>query len=223
MSTRFLRNKDLIDQSLLDEIAVIGLGGIGSALIHQLAIMGWRHIIGFDADRLEEHNLSTTMYPLSAVGMTKAESAANVASSYVPEGSCTVDMRAKLFTADSRPSKIMIACTDSMSSRLNAYRQWVKQEDRIAFIDIRMGALSINIVTTTKDRDNYVTHWKPDDEIDDEACTMKHTIFTASIAAGLGVNQLFSAISNKLYREYVWIGLQPLQCELGALVIPQME
>ena len=43
-NTRFLRNKDLIDQRQLDTVAVVGAGGIGSAVIQLLAIMGFKDI-----------------------------------------------------------------------------------------------------------------------------------------------------------------------------------
>ena len=36
---RYLRNKDLIKQSLLDEVTIIGAGGIASALIAILVQM----------------------------------------------------------------------------------------------------------------------------------------------------------------------------------------
>ena len=77
-STRFLRNKDLIPQSKLDHIGLVGLGGIGSQLVPLLSIMGWKKMTGWDHDRLEEHNLSTTMFPQGALGKSKAEVAENI-------------------------------------------------------------------------------------------------------------------------------------------------
>lgn len=74
MSTnRFLRNKDLIPQKVLNKIGIVGLGGIGSQLVPLLSIMGFKQIIGWDNDLLEDHNLSTTMYPQTALGKTKSE------------------------------------------------------------------------------------------------------------------------------------------------------
>ena len=50
---RFLRNKDLISQESLEgKVTIIGAGGIGSALIQLLAIMGWKDVAIWDADEL---------------------------------------------------------------------------------------------------------------------------------------------------------------------------
>jgi len=219
---RFLRNKDLIDQQLLGEVMVVGLGGIGSALIYPLSIMGFRSIVGFDDDSLEEHNLSTTMYQGDCLGKPKAEAARDVARAF---GSTNIhaDMMVRKFEKGMRPSPKTIVCTDSMSSRKIVYEEWQRLDNRQAFIDIRMGALSVVVVTMTKDNDTYMDYWQDDKSIADDPCTMKHTIFTAEIAAGLGVNQLFSAISGRLYHKKVWFGLQPLRFEYEELVTPKLE
>lgn len=223
MSTaRFLRNKDLIDQKLLDEVMVIGLGGIGSALVYPLSIMGFRSIIGFDDDVLEEHNLSTTMYQGSALGRPKAEAARDVIRAFGTDET-RPDMMARKFEKGMRASPKTIVCTDNMLSRKIVYEEWRRLDSRQAFVDIRMGALSVVVVTMTKDNDTYMDYWQDDKSITDDPCTMKHTIFTAEIAAGLGVNQLFSAISNRLYHKKVWFGLQPLRFEYEELVTPKME
>ena len=73
--SRFLRNKDLINQKNLKEITVIGAGGVGSSLILSAAMMGFKKIHVWDFDVLEEHNLSTTMYPESYLSKPKTEAA----------------------------------------------------------------------------------------------------------------------------------------------------
>ena len=47
---RYLRNKDLINQSLLDEVTIIGAGGIASALVTILAQMGFKKFHVWDDD-----------------------------------------------------------------------------------------------------------------------------------------------------------------------------
>ena len=73
--SRFLRNKDLIEQRKLDMIGIVGLGGIGSFLIQSLTIMGWRDLFGWDNDVIEAHNLSSTAYPVKSVGDDKKDAA----------------------------------------------------------------------------------------------------------------------------------------------------
>lgn len=220
MEARFLRNKDLIDQTLLEEIGIVGLGGIGSALIYPLTIMGWRNIVGFDNDALEEHNLSTTMYPISDLGKPKAEAARNAIKAF---GTSKPEMFNRFFMPGDQATPNMIVCTDSMKSRKIVYEAWIENKKRNTLVDIRMGALSIVVVTVTKDSDNYMDYWQDDTTITDDPCTMKHTIFTAELAAGFGVNQLFSAISGRLYYRKLWIGLQPIRVETEGLITPKLE
>ena len=72
---RYLRNKDLIDQSKLKNVTVIGAGGIGSALLQNATIMGFSPMTVWDDDTLEEHNLSTTSWPQEYIGKSKLEAA----------------------------------------------------------------------------------------------------------------------------------------------------
>ena len=57
LDTRYLRNKDIIDQSQLQSVTVIGSGGIGSAIVQSLAIMGFKEIILYDNDTYNVHIL----------------------------------------------------------------------------------------------------------------------------------------------------------------------
>ena len=52
---RYLRNSTLINQSYLDELTIIGAGGVGSALVMNAAIMGFKRIHIWDFDTLENH------------------------------------------------------------------------------------------------------------------------------------------------------------------------
>jgi hypothetical protein len=62
--------------------------------------------------------------------------------------------------------------------------------------------------------------WLPDHEIEEEVCTMKHTIFTAAIESGLGLSQVFNLLERKPYYSYIWVGLLPLSVEKEGLTIP---
>ena len=75
---RYLRNKDLINQSLLNEVTIIGAGGIASALVTILAQMGFKKFHIWDDDKLEEHNLSTTAYPETFLGLDKVNCASEM-------------------------------------------------------------------------------------------------------------------------------------------------
>lgn len=217
--TRFLRNKDLIPQEKLDFIDVIGLGGIGSSIIALLAIMGYRGIRGWDYDRLEEHNLSSCVYNQQYLGQTKTDAAVQTAHAFNPDISF-VSVNAKFSYGDTLSHQV-ICCPDNMKARIDAYETWVETycnsntstivSDDAFFIDCRMDALAMELVTVTQNVNDYMSHFKNDDEIEDAPCTMKHTIFTSSIIAGHAVGQVFNLLANKPWYDYIWIGLLPFQ------------
>ena len=184
-TNRFLRNKDLIPQAKLNHIGILGLGGIGSQLVPLLSIMGFKKITGWDHDILEEHNLSTTMYPQGALGKPKAEVAENVSKMYAINPD-EVKFYDEYYDEKSPTMPKMVTCLDNMESRLVAYNLWLEQSNRKFFIDLRMGAMAMEIIVATKENDNYLDTWLPSHQISQEPCTMKHTIFTASIVGGFG-------------------------------------
>lgn len=234
LENRFLRNKDLIKQELLDEITVIGLGGIGSTVVTLLSIMGWDKIIGWDDDKLEEHNLSSTTYPFYYTGSSKADAAKDTAEAF--SGKTTEFEPNKEKWNSSKPlGKKVITCLDNMDTRMEVYETWRNDghDANDAFlIDLRMDALSIEMITITH-RENgfdmytkepleveeiYNNYWVSDVEIEPAPCTMKHTIFSSSIIGGLGVNQAFNCVGNKPYYSYIWTGLLPLNLKKENLV-----
>jgi len=217
-SHRFLRNKDLIPQKKLDQIGLVGLGGIGSQLIPLLSIMGFRKIIGYDNDTLEEHNLSTTLYPQAFNGRYKSTAAIAIGRSYMDDTQ-SIDCKDELYDEDSPTFPKMIVCLDNMEGRLIAYNKWLEQSNRQFFIDLRMGAMAMEIVTATKKFDKYLDSWMPTNEIAEEPCTMKHTIFTAAIVGGFGVDQVFNVVAKRPYYLYIWIGLLPLKMRTEQLII----
>ncbi len=217
-TNRFLRNKDLIPQAKLNHIGILGLGGIGSQLVPLLSIMGFKKITGWDHDILEEHNLSTTMYPQGALGKPKAEVAENVSKMYAVNPD-EVKFYDEYYDEKSPTMPKMVTCLDNMESRLVAYNLWLEQSNRKFFIDLRMGAMAMEIIVATKENDNYLDTWLPSHQISQEPCTMKHTIFTASIVGGFGVDQIFNVIAERPYYAYIWIGLMPLEMRTDNLIV----
>ena len=219
MDTRFLRNKDLIPQEKLDSIEVIGLGGIGSSVVSLLTLMGFREIKVWDYDKLEEHNLSTSVYPEHYLGQHKADAAEQTAKMYNSDVQI-IRMTDKYKHWTELQSKVIL-CPDNMETRIDVYEQWkfswgnsqsIAHDDKDSFlIDCRMDALSMELVTANMNVDNWMDHFKNGDEIEDAPCTMKHTIFTSSIIAGHAVGQVFNLLANKPWYDYIWIGLLPFQ------------
>ena len=219
LDTKFLRNKDLIDQSKLDEVTIVGLGGIGSAVVTLASAMGFSKIRGYDDDLLEEHNLSTCVYPHTFVGKSKAYAARETA---LAHGCPNVQMDESKWTlgSDLPLANKVIMGPDNMDARMDVYRGWIENPDREWLIDLRMGALAMEIITVTPDNDNFVDTWIPQGDNEVEPCTAKHTIFTATMAASMGLNQVLM-LDKKPYYQYIWIGLLPFSVKKENLILPQ--
>lgn len=232
MENRFLRNRDLIPQENLDKLLVIGLGGIGSAIVLAATIMGFKEIFGYDNDLIEEHNFATTLYPMwdttndkkeIVINKKKADLAKNLFNQYAD------NQKSKFKYSTWQPGDLtlpkMIVCTDNMESRLYAFEEWVKLENRELFIDLRMGATTIEIVTIIKNNSEfYKTTWKASHEIEDAPCTMKHTIYTGMIAASYGLSQIQKILVGNFFYPYIKLDLASDMIKTkGGLIKPPDE
>ena len=220
-SARFLRNKDLINQNSLTDLTIIGAGGIGSHLIAPLSIMGWRNVVLVDYDKIEEHNRSTTCYPKSGIGEYKVDVAEKEWFRYADKDQLFGKVPRK-FTPYSKTPLLrnVMVCTDNMESRLDAYNQWVQNDDRGFFIDMRMSALGFEIITATKFYDNYMEHWHDGSDVADDPCTAKHTIFCGGLVAFDGVAQAFLLLQETIYYAYINTTLLPRETNVSEMVAP---
>jgi len=219
MADRYLRNKDLIDQSRLDKITVIGAGGIGSALLQNAAIMGFKEITVWDPDMLEEHNLSTTSWPEQFLNMPKVAAAETI----LKRLNKKISVKAlPEFWVTGKPLANKVFLTpDNMECRKYVYEQWKQNPDREFLIDMRMGALGYEIITVTRENDYFMDSYVPSSSIPDDPCTAKHTIFCGSLAASYGLAQAFNVLQNRLYYAYIWGSLGPVSLRREHLVKPQ--
>lgn len=218
-NTLFLRNKDLIDQTRLDQATIIGAGGIGSALIQNAAIMGFNKLTIWDGDAIEEHNLSTTVYNSDQLGKDKVDAACNQFLKY----NSTIVPRSVYWEPGMPLCNKVFVCPDNMEVREAVYDAWKANPHREFLIDMRMGALSYEVITVTKDHDNYMEWWQSSDSIPDESCTAKHTIFSGSIAASYGLSQAFNVLMNRVYYSYIWGCLAPSSFKRECLIKPKIQ
>jgi molybdopterin/thiamine biosynthesis adenylyltransferase len=70
-----VKQASLIDASKIDDwkIKVFGLGSIGSVLVKQLALLGFKDITGYDFDDVHEENIGSQEYYKEHIGMKKTE------------------------------------------------------------------------------------------------------------------------------------------------------
>ena len=217
MNNRYLRNKDMIDQNKLDELTIIGVGGVGSSLVINAAIMGFTKIHVWDFDTLEEHNLSTTMYPEKFLGKPKTAAAKEVAKYF--NSKCRIVEHTDAWTPEKPLTNKVMMAPDNMEVRLAVWNTWKDMNERIFLIDMRMGAVTMEVIACSPQKDIFFNSWKPSIDIADEPCTEKHTIFTASIISGLGLSTAFNMLHNRPYYSYIWKSLSPSSFRKEHLVL----
>jgi hypothetical protein len=202
--SRFSRNSTLIPANRLGRIEIYGLGGIGSALVQMLPIMGCDELYGCDHDGYEIHNASSTAYPLDMVGSSKAMCATIIASRY---GAENVQFDEKEWIDGMPVGGRVILAIDDMDVRKKIYTKWLENPEREWLIDTRMGGMSYEIITVTRDNDSFLSHWKPAGEIPDTICTARHTIFTAFAVASEALSQVQKLIASLPFYRYIWRGM----------------
>src|SRR3990167_9189169 len=83
METRFKNQSGLLSVDKLDKrIIVIGCGAIGSFVTMTLAKMGFKNILVYDEDKIENHNISNQLFPEYMVGKFKVDALKDVVEHY---------------------------------------------------------------------------------------------------------------------------------------------
>ena len=108
---------------------------------------------------------------------------------------------------------------DNMEVRLAVWNTWKDMNERIFLIDMRMGAVTMEVIACSPQKDIFFNSWRPSIDIADEPCTEKHTIFTASIISGLGLSTAFNMLHNRPYYSYIWKSLSPSSFRKEHLVL----
>jgi len=84
MSQLYNRQKDL-NLKIPEKVSVIGLGGVGSWVALNLALVGVRSLILVDNDIVEEHNLNRTPFKIKHIGKPKVYGIAELIAERRPE------------------------------------------------------------------------------------------------------------------------------------------
>ena len=70
-----VKQSELIDSAKVKKwkVKVFGIGSIGSLLIHQLAMVGFEDIVGYDFDTVDDENVGSQLFNKNHIGMKKTE------------------------------------------------------------------------------------------------------------------------------------------------------
>jgi molybdopterin/thiamine biosynthesis adenylyltransferase len=186
---RLVRQSELIPFETLDkQITIIGAGAIGSFTSLSLAKVGFQHQVVFDPDHVDTANMNCQFYRTTDIGKNKVEALHSLVKDFtsVEIKQYPVPLMPKM---DIPHTDILISAVDSMEVRKELWER-AKIDRRIKwFIDGRMGGETILLyVMNPKDPKDIAAYEKTlysTEEAEHERCTMKATIYTVNLIAGL--------------------------------------
>jgi len=177
-------------------VHVIGLGGIGSALILPLAKLGLQSELHlWDHDPIiEPHNIPAQMvYRAKDIGKPKANTAAEIVRDYC-DPQCRVIPHAEKVTEKSPLSGVVISGVDSMASRKAIWSAVQFNAKVPLYMDGRMGGEEIALLTLNPsdlDAGTFYTGWLFDDKDGAQLpCAARTVIHPPVVLAGHIIAQL---------------------------------
>jgi len=170
---QFLRQLAFYDPDFYDPcVTVVGAGGIGSPVVWLLAKLGLRRITVIDGDRVELHNLPTTMYSKTTLGLHKV-----LALRKTVKRGTGVTIRAVVgkFRGGKLPkTDILISAVDSMDARRMLFRAARLQKIPF-FVDGRIGGEKLRVYSIymkdVHDRRLYKSTLVPNSRVSPLPCT----------------------------------------------------
>jgi len=187
----YTRQSDIITTWLIQntEIALIGTGGIGAITALGLAKMGTGHLLLYDFDTVEAENIPTQFLKVSDIGKKKVTSVATMLKEFSDVTGIAYSREVDRLTH--LTSDIVIASVDSIRARQEIWwaiaGKWSILTRPKFYLDARMGAQIFQLYTVNyQDSEWYAAPLLDlrEEDVPDEPCTAKATIFTALLAAG---------------------------------------
>ena len=131
----FWRQLDIVAPEHLEfPVTLIGAGGIGSPTALVLTKMGIVDLLIYDDDKVENHNLPSTLYRLKDVGLDKVAALQGICEDYT---GVAPKFKSEIF-ADQSPSGVVISGVDTLTDR-HAIWQRIKYNASVQlYIDGRM-------------------------------------------------------------------------------------
>jgi molybdopterin/thiamine biosynthesis adenylyltransferase len=168
---------------------VIGAGGVGAITAITLAKMGVTYIQIYDRDTVDDVNIATQFHGVSDVGKPKVKAVKGNISLFSDE--TEVYAHADRVTADTDLTDwIVISAVDSINARKEIWKA-VGLSSAAWYLDARMASEVFQLYAVNLTDDAAIEAYDKalgalnEDDVPEETCTMKATIFCADVAAGL--------------------------------------
>ena len=188
--TRFLNQTQLLPQEEIDRwaIGIIGTGAIGSFVAMALTKMGFKNMVTWDPDKIEDHNIANQMFPVLDIGKRKANATKEMVEKF--SGERIISLATKItgrkafaYLHQAYPSKqiILILAVDSLDVRKQIIED-IGVTYNLSVIDARMGAKTYRVLgfdgSNPEEHDNYLKTLVPDSAAVQERCGQKSIIYT---------------------------------------------
>lgn len=177
-------------------VHVIGVGGIGSALVLPLIKLGLSSKLHlWDPDRVEPHNIPAQLiYRPTDIGKLKVEAAADTLAGF-SEGKCEIVCHSEYVGPSTPLDGVVISGVDSMAARYDIWEGVRYNVEVPLYMDGRIGGEQMQLFTLNPSNYEavvfYETEWLfPDEEGSDLPCAARTVIHPPTVLAGHIIAQL---------------------------------
>jgi hypothetical protein len=188
---RFLRNRDLVDQTALNAypVVIVGVGAIGSELAVQLVRLGVRQLTLIDADQVNEHNLALQGYDEAELGQPKVTAlAARLARIRT---AVNITARVAEWHPDLCPplptSHVLFSTVDAIGTRSRLFAHELLPRRAVCLFDARMSSEAFEAYCVPCQEPALIQAYRASlfapGEALEEPCTARGTCYCATIAA----------------------------------------
>lgn len=211
---QFIRQAEFYDPHTYDpHVTIVGAGGIGSPLALQLSMLGVRRITVIDKDKVERHNLNTTVYTPNHVGQPKVMALKDVLR-FHGYGAKYIGLSKMIVHGDQIPiTDILMSAVDSMHARDILIQAAIDKKIPL-FIDGRIGGEYLRVYTiqphVTTDRKFYTSTLVNDNIMAPLPCTARSVVDIGGMTASLMTRAVRMAVANKLYHREVLLAVTNL-------------
>ncbi len=204
-TNHLMRQLDIIPMEALEvPITVIGAGAIGSFVVLSLAKMGFEDITVYDFDEVSVENMNCQWYRKGDIGRPKVLALKALIHDFTGVTIGAVNAKFEPIPAHTDELQgIVISSVDSMAVRRMIWDACKDNPSVYWFIDPRMAAeYALSFVmdpNNTKDIAAYEKTLYTDENAEQERCTAKATMYTATMIAGYVAKHVKDLVTKSPY------------------------